>query len=215
MPRYDNILDTIGNTPLVRLQKLAPEGVNAVEIAAELVARLRQMARRMQNEGPFDPAFNPPFTTVHTGTIQGGTALNIVPKDCIFETEIRNLPTQDPEPLLAELKQYAEQVLLPEMRKVSKDAGISWEALPSYPGLVGQEGTEVVQLAQALSGSDESGCVSFGTEAGLFQRAGIPAVVCGPGSIDQAHKPNEFISLEQVARGGAFIAQLVARVSTR
>lgn len=192
---------------------LAPEGVNAVEIAAELVARLRQMARRMQNEGPFDPAFNPPFTTVHTGTIQGGTALNIVPKDCAFETEIRNLPTHDPEPVLAELKQYAEQVLLPEMQKVSKDAGFSWEALPSYPGLVGQDGTEVVQLAQALSGRGESGRVSFGTEAGLFQRAGIPAVVCGPGSIDQAHKPNEFISLEQVARGEAFIVQLVARVS--
>ena len=82
---------------------LAPKGVNAVEIAAELVARLRQLARRMQNEGPFDHAFDPPFTTVHTGMIQGGTALNIVPKDCTFETEIRNLPTHDPEPLLAEL----------------------------------------------------------------------------------------------------------------
>ncbi len=188
---------------------LAPEGVNAVEIAAELVARLRQMARRMQDEGPFDPAFNPPFTTVHTGTIQGGTALNIVPKDCTFEAEIRNLPTQDPEPLLFELKQYAEQVLLPEMRKVSKDAGISWEALPSYPGLVGQAGTEVIQLAQTLSGNEAPGSVSFGTEAGLFQRAGIPAVVCGPGSIEQAHKPNEFISLEQVAKGESFIARLV------
>jgi acetylornithine deacetylase len=188
---------------------LAPKGVNAVEIAAELVARLRQMARRMQDEGPFDPAFDPPFTTVHTGMIQGGTALNIVPKDCTFETEIRNLPTHDPEPLLAELRQYADEVLLPEMRKVSKDAGISWEALPGYPGLAGEEEGDVVRLAQALSGSHESGRVSFGTEAGLFQRAGVPAVVCGPGSIEQAHKPNEYISLEQIARGEKFIAELL------
>lgn len=188
---------------------LAPKGVNAVEIAAELVARLRQMAHRMQDEGPFDPAFDPPFTTVHTGMIQGGTALNIVPKDCTFETEIRNLPTHDPEPLLAELQQYGDEVLLPEMRKVSKDAGISWEALPGYPGLVGEEEADVVRLAQALSGSHESGRVSFGTEAGLFQRAGIPAVVCGPGSIEQAHKPNEYISLEQIARGEKFIAELL------
>lgn len=188
---------------------LAPKGVNAVEIAAELVARLRQMARRMQEEGPFDAAFDPPFTTVHTGMIQGGTALNIVPKHCTFEAEIRNLPTHDPEPLLAEIKQYAEEVLLPEMRKISKDAGISWEALPGYPGLVGQEDTDVARLAQALSGSTEAGRVSFGTEAGLFQGAGIPAVVCGPGSIEQAHKPNEYISLEQIARGEKFIAELL------
>jgi acetylornithine deacetylase len=188
---------------------LAPKGVNAVEIAAELVARLRQLARRMQDEGPLDPAFDPPFTTVHTGLIQGGTALNIVPKDCTFETEIRNLPTHEPEPLLAELKQYAKEVLLPEMHKISKDAGISWEALPGYPGLVGQEETDVVRLAQALSGSKGAGRVSFGTEAGLFQRAGVPAVVCGPGSIEQAHKPNEYISLEQVASGEKFVAELL------
>jgi acetylornithine deacetylase len=188
---------------------LAPQGVNAVEIAAELVARLRQLARRMQNEGPFDPAFDPPFTTVHTGVIQGGTALNIVPKDCTFEAEIRNLPVHDPHPLLAELKQYAEEVLLPEMQKVSKDAGIAWEELPGYPGLAGKDGTDVVHLAQALSGNEGSGRVSFGTEAGLFQRAGVPAVVCGPGSIEQAHKPNEYISLEQIARGEAFIAELL------
>jgi acetylornithine deacetylase len=188
---------------------LAPQGVNAVEIAAELVARLRQLARRMQDEGPFDPAFDPPFTTVHTGVIQGGTALNIVPKDCTFEAEIRNLPGHDPHPLLAELKQYAEEVLLPEMQKVSKDAGISWEDLPGYPGLAGKDGTDVVHLAQALSGNEGSGRVSFGTEAGLFQRAGVPAVVCGPGSIEQAHKPNEYISLEQIARGQAFIAELL------
>jgi acetylornithine deacetylase len=188
---------------------LAPQGVNAVEIAAELVARLRQLARRMQNEGPFDPAFDPPFTTVHTGVIQGGTALNIVPKDCTFEAEIRNLPAHDPHPLLAELKQYAEEVLLPEMQKVSKDAGISWEDLPGYPGLAGKDGTDVVHLAQALSGNEGSGRVSFGTEAGLFQRAGVPAVVCGPGSIEQAHKPNEYISLEQIAHGEAFIAELL------
>jgi acetylornithine deacetylase len=192
---------------------LAPAGVNAVEIAAELVALLRKMARRMQEEGPFDQAFDPPFTTVHTGVIHGGTALNIVPKDCYFEAEIRNLPTHDPAPLFAELKEYAGRVLLPEMQQVSKDAGISWEDLPSYPGLVGDETAGIAQLAQTLSDSEGLGRVSFGTEAGLFQGIGIPSVVCGPGSIDQAHKPNEYISLEQVKRGEAFVSRLMAELS--
>ncbi len=194
---------------------LAPEGVNAVEIAAELVALLRRMARRMQEEGPFDHAFNPPFTTVHTGLIQGGTALNIVPKDCTFEAEIRNLPQHDAEPLLAELKTYAERELLPEMRRVSKQAGISWESLPNYPGLIGDDETDLVHFAQALSGSEGAGRVSFGTEAGLFQRASVPAVVCGPGSIDQAHKPNEFINLKQIERAQAFLARLIERCANR
>ncbi len=191
---------------------LAPKGVNAVEIAAELVTRLRQLARRLHEEGPFDDAYDPPFTTIHTGLIQGGTALNIVPKDCYFEFEIRNLPDHDIDALVAELHHYADQVLLPEMRQLSAEAGISWEVLPSYPALDSSDAQTLIKLAQALSGDNgECGHVSFGTEAGLFRRAGIPTVVCGPGSIEQAHKPNEFIGLEQVASAEAFIARLIER----
>ncbi len=189
---------------------LTPQGVNAIEIAAELVALLRKMGHRIRQQGPFDETFDPPFTTVHTGVIQGGTALNIVPKSCTFEYEIRNLPHHDATPLMAELQDYAESVLLPEMRAISKDTGISWEPLASYPGMMADEGSDIARLAKALSGNDASGKVSFGTEAGLFQAAGIPVVVCGPGHIAQAHKPNEFISLEQVARGEAFVSKLMA-----
>lgn len=190
---------------------LTHQGVNAVELAAELVALLRRMAQRLRRQGPFDDTYDPPFTTVHTGVIQGGTALNIVPKSCWFEYEIRNLPNHDVEPLLAEVTDYAENVLLPEMQKVSSEASFSWETLPSYPGMAVDEDSEIIQLAKALSGNQACGKVSFGTEGGLFQRAGIPAVVCGPGSIAQAHKPNEFISVEQIAQGEAFISRLIAQ----
>lgn len=194
---------------------LTPKGVNAVEVAAELVALLRKMARRVQEQGPFDEAYDPPFTTIHTGLIQGGTALNIVPKDCCFEFEIRNLPTHDVAPLVRELHDYAERVLLPEMQQVSHEVGISWEPLPCYPGLEAGDAKALIALTQALGGAgDARGKVSFGTEAGLFRRAGIEAVVCGPGSIEQAHKPNEFISLEQVARGEAFVARLIERCAS-
>lgn len=194
---------------------LAPQGVNAVEIAAELVAHLRKMGQHLREHGPIDDTFDPPFTTVHTGIIQGGTALNIVPKLCTFEYEIRNLPDHDVAPLMAELEDYADNVLVTEMRAISEEAGISWEPLASYPGMTADEDSEISRLAKALSGNDSSGRVSFGTEAGLFQAAGIPAVVCGPGHIAQAHKPNEFIELDQVARGEAFVSALMAELCER
>ncbi len=191
---------------------LTHQGVNAVEIAAELVTLLRKIGQRLREQGPLDEAFEPPFTTVHTGLIQGGTALNIVPKSCWFEYEIRNLPDHDVTPLLAEIRDYAEQHLLPDMRKVSGQAGFSWETLPSYPGMTVDEDSEVANTAKGLCGNPSSAKVSFGTEGGLFQIAGIPTVVCGPGSISQAHKPNEFISLDQIARGEAFASRLMAHV---
>ncbi|MFQ5993896.1 MAG: acetylornithine deacetylase [Acidiferrobacterales bacterium] len=194
---------------------LTDKGVNAVEIAAELVALLRKIGQRLREQGPFDRAFDPPFTTVHTGLIQGGTALNIVPKSCDFEYEIRNLPDHDVQPLLKEVRDYAERVLLPEMQRVSKDAGFSWERLACYPGLVVDEGGDATQLAKRISGSVSSVKVSFGTEGGLFQDAGIPTVVCGPGFVEQAHKPNEFIDLDQVARGEAFVSRLMEELCDR
>jgi acetylornithine deacetylase len=187
-------------------------GVNAVEAAAEIVANLKRMARRKRDEGPFDPAFVPPYTTVHTGTIQGGTALNIVPRDCEFLFEFRYLPGEDPEALFAEVKRFAE-TLLPEMHRVSPATGIRFEEITNIAGLSTGRDEEVVHLAQALSGSNGIGTVSFGTEGGLFQQAGIPTVVCGPGSIEQGHKPNEFIALDQVRQCEGFMHRLMDRVS--
>ncbi|MGE0714049.1 MAG: acetylornithine deacetylase [Alphaproteobacteria bacterium] len=187
-------------------------GVNAVEAAAEVVACLRRIGRRLRDDGPHDPAFDPPYTTVHTGTIAGGTALNIVPKDCAIEFEFRYLPGQDPRALLAEVQDHAERVLLPEMRAVRPDTGFTWSEMSAFPGLGTPEDAPVVELVRGLSGANRTGKVAFGTEAGLFEAAGIPTVVCGPGSIDQAHKPNEFIALDQVAACEAFLGRLVDRL---
>ncbi len=191
---------------------LAPKGVNAIELAAELVARLRAIARRYRDHGPHDPGFDPPHSTVHTGLIHGGTALNIVPKDCRFDFEVRFLPDDDPEAAIDEVMAYAEQTLLPEMRALSSNTGFEWEELSSFAGLNTPEDAPVVALVKALTGANATHKVAFGTEAGLFSDAGVPTVVCGPGSIDQAHKPNEFIAAGQIALCEAFMDRLMERV---
>ncbi len=192
---------------------LAPTGVNAIEYAGRLLVKLQEMARRKQAEGPFDPAFDVPHTTVHTGTIQGGTALNIVPKDCHFEFEFRNLPNEDPQALFAEVEAYAREVLEPEMQAVRPDTGIGFESGSNFSALDTPADHPVVALVKSLTGANSTSKVAFGTEGGLFSEAGIPAVICGPGSIDQAHKPNEFITLEQVALGERFLDRLLERLT--
>lgn len=192
---------------------LAHRGVNAVEAAAEVIAYLKAMARRFREQGPYEEGYEPPYTTVHTGTVHGGTALNIVPEACTFLFEFRHLPEQDPESLLAEVTGFAERELLPEMRAISTEAGFEWERLSDFPGLDTAEDAEVVTLAKACAQANRSGAVSFGTEGGLFQQAGIPAVICGPGYIDQAHKADEFVALDQVARCEAFVRRLIERLA--
>ncbi len=177
------------------------------------MAYLKGMARRKRDEGPFDPAFAPPYTTIHTGLIHGGTALNIVPRDCSFDFEFRAISGDDPARLLAEVRRYAETVLLPEMRAVSAASGIAFEELNAMAGLAMAPDDEIVLLAQALSGANSVGKVSFATEAGLFQEAAIPTVICGPGSIEQAHRPNEFIALDQVRQCEAFLRRLMDRLA--
>ena len=192
---------------------LAHLGVNAVEAAAELVAFLKQRARQFRDQGPYDAAFSPPYTSVHTGVIHGGTALNIVPKHCSFDFEFRHLPEDDPEALLADVRAFAETALLSEMQAVAENTGFSWEPLSRIPGLSTPEDDEIVRLAKALADTNDAGKVSFGTEGGLFQQIAIPTVICGPGSIKQAHKPNEFIALEQIARCETFIKRLIERLA--
>jgi acetylornithine deacetylase len=192
---------------------LAHEGVNAVEAGAEIVAYLKSMARRFRDNGPYDADFSPPYTTVHTGTIQGGTALNIVPKECSFVFEMRFLPGTDADALIEEVKRFAATRVEPEMKAVRAETGISFEELTTFPGLAVDATDEVTQLVLALTGANATGKVSFGTEAGLFQKAGIPTVVCGPGSIEQAHKPDEYIALDQVQACETFLRRLFDRVS--
>ncbi len=195
---------------------LAPRGVNAIAYAAELIVHLNRMAARIAGNGPFDHAYDVPHTTVHTGVIAGGTALNIVPKDCSFEFEFRHLPEDDPQALLREVTEYARNEIEPRMRAVHADTGFTFEERSTIPGLDIRDDEEVVRLAKALTGQNHHSKVAFGTEAGLFHlHAGIPTVICGPGSIDQAHKPDEWIDLDQVARCDAFVRRLIDHVCAR
>ena len=192
---------------------LAHLGVNAIEAAAELVALLAAMARRRRDSGPFDPDYTPPYTTIQTGVIHGGTALNIVPKDCSFDFEFRLLPGEDADAGIGEVRAFAENRLLPQMRAIRPEAAIEFEELSAFPGLDTADDAEITRLVAALTGANGTAKVSFGTEGGLFQQAGIPTIVCGPGSIEQAHKPDEFIELDQIVQCERFIGRIFDSVA--
>ena len=193
---------------------LAPQGVNAVEYAAELVAFLKKMARRIENEGPFDKLYEVTHTTVHTGLINGGVQLNIVPKNCRIEFEFRYLANHNPDELETEIRTYAKNVLEPLMKKVNLDTGIDINCYNDLPGLDMNPDEEVVTFVKALAGRNDHAKVAFGTEAGLFHnQINIPTVICGPGDIAVAHKPNEFISLDQIYQAENFMKRLANEVS--
>jgi len=188
------------------------EGVNAVEAAAEMIAHIKEMQREIRRDGPFDAAYDPSYTTLHTGTIEGGRALNIVPAHCKFEFEIRALPHHDVEMLTDRITGYARDRLEPEMKAMHPAAGFDFTIMNDTDGFDLPDDHEAVRLVTELTGDNRTGRVSFGTEAGLFNNAGIPTVVCGPGFIEQAHKPDEFISLDQLAQGEAFLRRLMNRL---
>lgn len=187
-------------------------GVNAIEFAAELVSELRRMNLAFRARGPFVEGFDPPHCTVSTGTISGGSALNIVPNHCRLEFEFRTVPGQSPGELIEQVRAWAEARLLPEMRAVFPGAGIEWQELMSYPGLGGSARSEVEGLACEVTGTVVPGKLAFGTEAGHFEAHGIPAIVCGPGDIAVAHKPDESVSLDQLRRCRDFLRQLVRQL---
>ncbi|UUC50264.1 acetylornithine deacetylase [Pseudomonas citronellolis] len=188
----------------------APQGVNAIEYAAKLINHLGEIGTRLAAPERHDPRFDPPYSTVQTGVIGGGRALNIVPAECQFDFEVRALPSDDPQQVAEQLRDYAETELLPKMRAVTAEADIRFSELSAYPALATDPESEVAQLLARLSGSDEFSTVAFGTEGGLFDQAGIPTVVCGPGSMDQGHKPDEFVSVEQLAACDAMLLRLLA-----
>lgn len=187
---------------------LIHQGVNAIEAAAELVAKLKEIARRKRDHGPFDPDFQPPYSSVHTGLIQGGTALNIVPRDCRFDFEFRHLPSENPDVLLAEVKRFA-ATLLPEMHRVDPATHIEFDPLSATPGFESHHASEIAELGKLWSATRDVGKVSFGSEAALFHNAGVPTIICGPGHIAQAHQPNEWVALDQLALCERFMERLV------
>jgi len=187
---------------------LAPQGVNAIEYAARLVARVRETALELRERGPRDESFAVPFITMSTGTIRGGTASNIVPRDCEFRFDLRYPPGADPDEPVASLRRYALETLLSEMRRTSAGADVRIEMEEDAPALDTAADDPVTRLAARLSGNAKLGRVPFATDGGHFHRAGIPTIVIVPGSIEQAHKPNEWIALEQVVRCEAFLGRV-------
>ncbi|UFH50591.1 acetylornithine deacetylase [Pseudomonas sp. KNUC1026] len=188
----------------------APQGVNAIEYAARLIAELSRLGEALKAPALHDARFDPPFSTVQTGVINGGKALNIVPQDCRFDFEVRALPGTDPWQVAEQLRAYAEQSLLPAMRAVSGQSDIRFSELSSYPGLATSAQSQAAEWLAQFCGSREFGTVAFGTEGGLFDEAGVPTVVCGPGSMEQGHKPDEFVSLAQLEACDAMLARVLA-----
>ena len=189
---------------------LAPQAVNAIEYAARLIGKIRDIGDRLARSGARDPLYDVPHTTASSGWVHGGTALNIVPDLCTFEFEFRQLPAEDVDRLVDEVKAYARERLEPEMQAVDPAAHIAFEPTSSWPGLEMPAAFDVVALAKTLAGRNEHSKVAFGTEAGLFALSGIPTVVIGPGSISQAHKADEYIAVTQLDACNAFLDRLTA-----
>ena len=188
---------------------LTPQSVNAIEMAARVIGKIRDLAEGFERDEPRYAGFDVPFSTASVGQFHGGIADNVVPRDAEFRYEFRDLPTADVQAMQQAVLDQA-RALEPAMQRVAPDAGFSFETICEVPSFLGSADDPVTRLARRLSGEDRTTLVAFGTEAGLFKRAGIPTVVCGPGHIVQAHQPDEYVSLEQLARCEAFLQGLAA-----
>jgi acetylornithine deacetylase len=184
-------------------------GLNAIAHAAQAIGFLDSLAERFRREGPFDPGFDPPYTTFNVGEISGGTAVNIIARQCKVAWEFRPIPAVDPKTVIAAVRRYLSEDLVPRMRERVPEAGVAMTEACVVPPLVPRPGSPAEALARHLTGANDTIGLAFGTEAGQFQDIGIDAIVCGPGSIEQAHQPDEFIELSQFAEGEAFLRRLI------
>ena len=187
-------------------------GANAVAAAADIVSEIGRLARDYE-EGPLDPRFTPPYSTLHVGMIQGGTARNILARECAFHWEFRGLPGVTTASALAKVQSFVDQAALPRLRRFVDTPTIATAIEVDVPPLAAAPGSVAETLALRLSRSNERIAVSFATEAGHFQRAGLPTVVCGPGSIAEAHKPDEFVDEAQLAACLGFLEALADELS--
>ncbi|HVZ42300.1 MAG TPA: acetylornithine deacetylase [Ramlibacter sp.] len=186
---------------------LTPKSVNAIEMAARVVTFVRGMAEGFERDEPRYEGFDVPFSTSSVGQFHGGIADNVVPRDAEFRYEFRDLPTADARAMQERVVAYARS-LEPAMKEVARESGFSFETICEVPSFLGSEDDAVTKLAHRLAGEPRTTLVAFGTEAGIFQRSGIPTVVCGPGHIAQAHQPDEYVSLDQIERCCAFMRGL-------
>jgi len=191
----------------------APEkGANAVMMAGEFVSLLDDVWNDLRADA--DPRFDPPHSTVQATMISGGTAVNILAREALVTWEYRCLPDRDPGKILATVQARAEAEVLPKYRARAKEAALNTELHAQYPGLTMDEDSPAVLLARELTGANQVEAVSYGTEAGHFQNYGIPAVICGPGSIDQAHRADEFCAVSELEACEKFLRKVIAKAST-
>jgi acetylornithine deacetylase len=184
------------------------KGVNAVHVAARFIGHLDRRARELASNPDPETAFAPPYTTISVGAINGGTARNVIAGQCSFDWEVRPLPGDDARAIIAQIDAFAESELLPEMRAVYPDAAIETVLEASYPGLKHDRNSAAVALIRSLTGLNSSDVVPFGSDAGHFQTAGMSTALFGPGSIDQAHKPDEYIAISQLEACLGFLDRL-------
>ncbi len=192
---------------------LAPEGLNAIYLAQDMISAFRAVQDTIIRTGIHDDAYDVAYTTLHVGVIAGGTALNIVPNHCHFDFEIRHLPLDSASDLLVQLRAEATRIVAPHLKQFP-DASIELSVVNSYPSLDTAPESEVVRFVESLTGANTTAKITFGTEGGLFsERLGIETVVLGPGNIVQAHKPDEFIAIDQLEQCNTFLDRLGAALS--
>ncbi len=185
------------------------KGVNAITVAADCIQFLQGKAESFAaGEGPRDERFEPAYTTVSMGTIKGGTADNIIAGDCVFTWGVRGILSGEGQRLKVLFDAYCQNTLLPPLKAIAPKSDIITETIAEIPPLIPSDDNPAEALIRQLTGQNQAGAAAFGTEAGQFQEAGIPSVICGPGSVDQAHQPNEFVSKSQLAECEAFIRKL-------
>ena len=190
------------------------KGVNAIQAAGEAIAYVAAEARRLATEGPFEDGFDPPHTTIHIGTVQGGTILNIIPERCEFVMEWRPIPGDDASRHVECLRAFVARTIEPAMHAVHRDTGFDYEVLVRMPGLSLDPDHPLTAIVKQLTGSNSTGKVSYGTEGGYYQNIGIPTIICGPGHIAQAHQPDEWIAQDQLDACDVFIRRLADRLLT-
>jgi acetylornithine deacetylase len=191
---------------------LAPFALNAIHLGCDFVGVLRTEQDRLRREGASDGDYDVPYTTIHVGKMNAGVALNIVPNLCQIDFEIRHVPPDDPEEILGRLRRAADQIAA-EGARVAPEAAISIDIVNAYPGLDTPTAAHAVTFVKSLIGANDTTKVAFGTEGGLFSReVGTPTVICGPGSMAQGHKPDEYVSVEQLGRCDEMLENLLRRL---
>lgn len=192
---------------------LAPTGLNAIYLANEMITGIQMLQDEILNTGTRDNGYQVPYSTLHVGTISGGTALNIVPKFCEFKFEIRTIGADEPAVLVDRIRAMANKITESKLEHFP-DSRIEIEIFNEYPALDTDPGSEVLAFVKSLTGANDHFKVSFGTEGGLFQeKLGIETIVCGPGSMEQGHKPDEFITISELEKCDQFMTNLIARLS--